>query len=116
MNVFAIFFIILALGLSQFQNVQETQAAKGDVRKGQDLYVQHCAVCHGPEGKGDGILTFHLPVPALTCLATQQKSDCELWKTIHNGGTNHVMKTWQWVLSEKDIAKILPYIDTLATC
>ncbi len=114
MKAFSIVFIIFALGFPHFINVPEPHAAMGDVSKGQALYAKHCAVCHGPEGKGDGTLTFHPPVTDLTSSITQQKSDYELWKTVHRGGSNHVMKTWKWVLSEKDIAMVLAYVRSLA--
>lgn len=113
-KAFSIVFIILALGLSHFLTVKETQAGEDDVSKGQILYAKHCAVCHGSEGKGDGTLTFHPPVTDLTSSATQKQSDYELWKTIHEGGTHPVMKTWKWVLSEKDISRVLAYVRSLA--
>jgi mono/diheme cytochrome c family protein len=42
-------------------------AAKADqpprVRAGRQLYQEHCMVCHGPKGKGDGIFADVLRIP-----------------------------------------------------
>lgn len=111
MKSFYSFIFVSALALC-FQGL-EADAAKKDPQKGKNLYQKHCAVCHGPEGKGDGVLIFHPPILDLTSPYTQHKSDYELWKTVHEGGTNHVMKSWQWVLSDKDVAMTLSYIRSL---
>lgn len=112
MKRFYSFLIVSVLALSFYGS--EAIAATGDPQQGKKLYLTHCAVCHGLEGKGDGTLAFHPPVTDLTSTETQHKSDYNLWKTIHRGGANHVMKTWQWVLSEKDIAMVLAYVRSLA--
>lgn len=31
-------------------------ASAQDVSRGKEIYTERCAVCHGPEGKGDGIV------------------------------------------------------------
>lgn len=40
---------------------------------GRDLYLRHCASCHGPEGRGDGPLAASLKQPPsdLTALAAR---------------------------------------------
>lgn len=44
---------------------------------GQELYVRHCASCHGISGKGDGPVAASLtrPTPDLTTLARQGRFD-----------------------------------------
>src|SRR5262245_38050275 len=32
------------------------------VQRGQQVFTQYCATCHGPEGKGDGISAQNLPI------------------------------------------------------
>lgn len=46
---------------------------KGDVAAGRELYVSHCASCHGKDGKGDGPAASALKTrpPNLTVLAKQ---------------------------------------------
>lgn len=53
------------------ENAKSTQSFKGD-----DLYRQFCAVCHGPDGKGNGPAASALKVRAtdLTQMARQNNS------------------------------------------
>ena len=46
-------------------------AKPDDARAGRLLYMEHCASCHGPGGKGDGpaARTLRTPLPDLTTLA-----------------------------------------------
>jgi mono/diheme cytochrome c family protein len=34
----------------------------GAIQRGQVVYQQYCATCHGPQGKGDGISATGLPI------------------------------------------------------
>jgi mono/diheme cytochrome c family protein len=79
--------------------------------KGKRIFAQHCAGCHGPEGKGDGYVLLG-PDPAnLTRLATKKKSDAALLHTIHEGKPN--MPSWKARLSEEESRAVLAYIRTL---
>ena len=85
---------------------------KGDVLKGKSIYVEHCAGCHGSEGKGDGYRILG-PDPAnLTSPSTQKKSDSTLLRTIHEGKPN--MPSWKVRLSEQESRDVLAYVRTLA--
>ena len=91
----------------------ELKAQSGDVARGKDLFVRHCAGCHGPEGGADGYSFLHGPDPAnLTSPSTRKKSDAELIKTIHEGKPN--MPPWKTRLSEKESRDVLAYVRTLA--
>jgi len=107
-------FIIIVMAFPHFLYSGEMLAVMGDVQKGQALYVKHCAVCHGPEGKGDGYLLFNPPVADLTSPEIQKKSDYELWRSVHEGASNTAMGTWKWALSEKEIVMVLAYVRSLA--
>jgi mono/diheme cytochrome c family protein len=50
-------------------------------------FADHCATCHGNDGKGDtGLGTLMYPkTPDMTLAATQQLSDGELFSIIENG-------------------------------
>ncbi|WP_417783859.1 c-type cytochrome [Terasakiella pusilla] len=64
--------------------------ATGD-QKGKELYVKHCAPCHGANGEGDGVVAAHLsPPPAdlAQALKTELVSDEYLMWTIREGGRN----------------------------
>ena len=50
-------------------------------------WADHCASCHGNDGKGKTVIGEHLypPVPDMTLPATQELSDGELFSVIENG-------------------------------
>ena len=50
-------------------------------------FADHCATCHGNDGKGKTEMGRHLypPAPDLTLPATQSLSDGEIFATIENG-------------------------------
>jgi mono/diheme cytochrome c family protein len=50
-GVVAAFCLIPAAGFAQ---TQPKSVASTDVQRGRDTFQQHCAVCHGERGKGDG--------------------------------------------------------------
>jgi len=89
-------------------------AEEGDFKEGRTLYLKHCQVCHGPEGKGDGYTLFNPPVADLTASKIQKKSDKELWESIHMGVSNTAMGMWRFLLSDEDIALVLGYVRSLA--
>lgn len=57
------------------------------IARGQQLYAINCAMCHGPQGMGNGtIAAFLANKPAdLTSAVVQSKSDGALFLTITNG-------------------------------
>lgn len=64
--------------------------ALGD-QHGKDLYLKHCAPCHGATGQGDGTVAARLsPPPAdlAQALKTELVSDEYLMWTIREGGRN----------------------------
>jgi len=89
-------------------------AEEEDLKKGRALYLKHCKICHGPEGKGDGYTHFNPPVADLTASKIQKKSDKELWESIHMGVANTSMGMWRFVLSDEEIALVLGYVRSLA--
>ena len=89
----------------------ETDSLRSDHASGEEIFVRHCAGCHGPEGKGDGYMMLG-PDPAnLTRPSTRQKSDATLLQTIHEGKPN--MPSWKLLLSEDESRAVLAYIRTL---
>ena len=105
-------FIVLALVV--FLLPSGLFAEKGDAKEGRTLYLKHCKVCHGPEGKGDGYTHFNPPVADLTVSRIQKKSDKELWESIHMGVPDTAMGMWRFVLSDEEIALVLGYVRSLA--
>lgn len=85
----------------------------GDSEQGRVIYLNHCAICHGPEGKGGGTMLFDPEVGDLTSPRIQQKTDFTLWKSVHRGESHSAMKSWKWTLSEEEIAMVLAYVRSL---
>lgn len=92
----------------------EALANEENAHKGKTLYLKHCEICHGPEGKGDGYTHFNPPVADLTKSDIQSKSDKELWGSIHKGVPNTAMGMWRFVLSDNEIALVLNHVRSLA--
>ncbi|MDE1161149.1 MAG: c-type cytochrome [Acidobacteriaceae bacterium] len=62
-------------------------AAAFDLNESASHYAEHCAVCHGMNGKGETAFkgTMYPRPPDLTSTDTQEMSDGELYWTIKNG-------------------------------
>ena len=78
------------------------------VQKGAEVYSIYCALCHGPQGKGDGLAGRGLKPPPRDFTQGQWKhggSRIDLFKIITNGseGTSmasfsHIPKKERWAL------------------
>jgi mono/diheme cytochrome c family protein len=85
---------------------------------GQDvkqLYEQTCAMCHGPEGKGDGPTAQVLqPKPANLAVALKGKKDTYLTKLIREGGASvgksPLMPSYQGILKDEQIRALIKYV------
>lgn len=86
---------------------------EGDARAGKGLFDQHCATCHGPRGRGDGLEIAGANVADLASAATQRKLNVELLATIHEGRPGKVMPSWEYRLSKEQSRDLLAYIRTL---
>lgn len=55
--------------------------------EGRDHFADHCATCHGNDGKGQTAMgqKFYPRVPDMTSEDTQSQNDGELYATIENG-------------------------------
>jgi mono/diheme cytochrome c family protein len=62
-------------------------ASPAVLERAQDHFAEHCATCHGDDGRGDTVLGRGLAprVPDLTHAATQDLSDGELAWIVDNG-------------------------------
>jgi mono/diheme cytochrome c family protein len=78
-------------GLNEFAGRITSPFAGADtaaLRAGQVMYDRNCAVCHGPQGKGDGSIIGpgKFPMaPNLTLPATQGRSDGYIYAIIRAG-------------------------------
>ena len=85
------------------------------VNEGGQLYATHCALCHGSEGLGDGLLANSLsPSPALLAYLIQMPMAADeylLWSISEGGqafGTG--MPVFKGVLSREEIWKTISFL------
>lgn len=62
---------LLSFAGAQDKQVKKTQTKPSNPVSGAQIFKENCAVCHGPEGKGDGpaATALKVPPPDLTTLA-----------------------------------------------
>lgn len=81
------------------------------VERGKALWKQDCEVCHGAQGRGDGLATATLPRKPkdLTRIAKPPVfPDGVVAYRIANGGD--IMPAWKSALSERDIWDLVSFI------
>lgn len=92
---------------------------RGDVRRGELIFVRSCVPCHGPRGRGNGVIIKLLNVkkmPNFTDESTLlRKKDSEMLKIIKKGSpdVDTYMPSWQGILSEDDIVNAAAYVRSL---
>ncbi len=101
-----------------------TEGKKGPdirVQRGQQVYAQYCAHCHGAEGKGDGISGQNLPVKPQNLTEGRVLNplpDHFLYKVISEGaqsvGLSPLMPAFVPQLSATQVRDAIAYIRTLA--
>lgn len=75
---------------------------------GQALYAQHCARCHGADGKSKTALGKTFKAPDLTTSRVQSRSNNRLTSSIKNGRGN--MPGFSKKLSAQDITALIAYV------
>ena len=91
-----------------------------DATLGQRVYVERCAICHGPEGRGDGpAAPSFVPRPRDFALGEykykstpedQPASAADLRRTVTDGLPASAMPYWRDILSEAEIEAVVAYI------
>ena len=94
--------------------VNPIPATEESIAAGAAIYSQYCAVCHGPEGRGDGPGGAALePKPAdLHADHVQVLTDGGLFWFITNGAEGTGMPAWESVLSEEQRWQLVNYLRT----
>jgi mono/diheme cytochrome c family protein len=92
--------------------------------RGQAIFLDHCALCHGVHGKGDGPRSaFFMPggqyIPDMTLAAVMNGRDKELLGSIREGLRRlpepaYVMPQFKYILSDEEIQSVLAYVKTLS--
>ena len=91
----------------------------GDLERGAAVFRKSCALCHGPEGKGDGRIKSDPPPRDLTDpKALRTASDWELYQVIVEGGQvlglAPKMLPWKDMLDERELRDVAAYVRSLA--
>ena len=80
-------------------------------RDAREHYADHCAVCHGRDGRGSEIGTNMYPrVPDLTGAEVQERSDGALFYIIQHGVRWTGMPAWQGEHSADDTWRLVSFI------
>jgi mono/diheme cytochrome c family protein len=98
--------------------VNAVPATTASVARGAELYAEHCNLCHGPQGKGDGPIGVTLnPPPADLTLHTVPgvHTDGRLFLWIRDGFPNSPMPAFGETISEEDMWHLVNFIRTLPT-
>jgi cytochrome c6 len=78
---------------------------------GADLFKAKCAMCHGPDGKGQTAMGKTLNLKDLGSAEVQSQSDADLTNTITNGKGK--MPKYDGKLTKDQISDVVKYIRTL---
>ncbi len=95
------------------------QAWQGGMQSGAGNFMANCVTCHGPEGKGDGVLADSLDVKPKDLTnkpIISARTDEYLFKVIKNGGVSvglsESMPPWSTTFSDKEIRNLVQHIRT----
>lgn len=100
-----------------------SQSGKVSLARGEQIYMEYCAVCHGMHGKGDGPRAAFFAdiqyIPDLTLEGFLDDRDTELLTNIREGLARYdepaiVMPQFKYILSENDMRSALAYVKTFA--
>ena len=93
---------------------------RGDVERGAALHIQHCAECHGADGKAE-VIVMHMDVPPKDQsdpVYMKTLPDAYLYLAICRGGEgvgkNFIMPAWGDLLSDQDIKDLVAQIRTFS--
>jgi mono/diheme cytochrome c family protein len=76
------------------------------------LFKTKCAVCHGPDGKGEVPMGKKLGARDLTSADVQKQSDAQLTEVVTKG--KNKMPPYEGKLSKEQIAQLVAYIREIA--
>jgi mono/diheme cytochrome c family protein len=113
--------VLVLVGFALILVVSQARAS-GDLRTGAKLFAQHCARCHGKNGKGDGpdLAKLHIDSPPDDFTDKEinaELSDYKIIKIVTGGGKavdkSPQMPAFAGKLSPAQIQDLLAFIRTL---
>jgi mono/diheme cytochrome c family protein len=80
--------------------------------QGRQVFLESCALCHGPDGRGKTYIGLNMYPPAMDMSSphVQHWSDAELFWIIRNGVRLTGMPSWESSISENDTWKLARFI------
>jgi mono/diheme cytochrome c family protein len=93
---------------------------RGDAARGKKLHAEHCAGCHGYDGKAEVVVMHMDTMPKDQTDATYMKTlpDAYLYLAICAGGTNVgknlIMAPWGGILTDPDIRDLVAWVRTFS--
>ncbi len=82
------------------------------VKRGETLFAQNCASCHGAEGRGDGKVAANL-MPAPANLRIKKLSAARISFVLENGVYGTSMPAWR-DMAHDDLVSLASYVSTLS--
>jgi mono/diheme cytochrome c family protein len=105
---------------SKAQACMPTGELRGDARRGAPLHLQHCAACHGVDGKSE-VIVMHMdeaPKDQSDPVYMKTLPDEYLYMVICKGGAalgkNFIMPEFAGVVSDQDIRDLIAWIRTFS--
>jgi len=96
--------------------VSDERLASSEARAhGAVLFAEHCALCHGSKGEGQGQRRAGFASRAADFTSSAWRNDAtasQVFETIHNGKPGTSMPAWR-SLSDDDIADLTAYVLSL---
>ncbi len=100
--------VLVCLGAA----VAGTPARAAEPDAAAQTFQVHCAMCHGPDGKGDTVIGKSAGIPDLHSPAVQQQSDAYLAEFIANGKA--MMPPFKNSLNSEQIQALVGHVRELA--
>jgi mono/diheme cytochrome c family protein len=96
--------------------VNPVQATDTSLARGQEIYSQACAICHGVQGRGDGPLARTMvPRPAdFRVHMAEGHTEGQLFDWLSNGVPETAMQGFADQLSVEDRWNVINYLQTFA--
>jgi mono/diheme cytochrome c family protein len=94
---------------------------KPSAARGEELWAQNCAPCHGAQGRGDGAtaqmpqMADNPPTDFTDSVAARQRSLADMFTVTKEGRMDRLMPPWGGQLSDDQIWDVVAYAQTFAT-